>query len=230
MQRLLVLIFLLLCACQPKSRQVEAEKSAAPTETSQLDEYFVDSLTIGIKAFNKVELSMYRTPDSVFVNIKFYSKQRDLWVLKNEFHFLKDPITSCSPVLKDFNNDGLNDLTYQSSIAARGANNIRKLFIYDKKSDELLFIKNSEAYPNLLYNEKLDCIDAFLVTGSSTTVFLKLEGDHLRKFASVDLSDGLTVWVYDKNGIRKIIRQDSMNEGSQVRYKNFRPLEVNEEY
>ncbi len=63
---------------------------------------------------------MHRTPDSVFVNIKFYSKQRDAWALKNEFHFLKDPITCCSPVLDDFNHDGLNDLTYKSAIAARG--------------------------------------------------------------------------------------------------------------
>lgn len=221
----------MLCACQPKSGQVVAEKSAAaPTETPQVDEYFVDSLTIGRKSFNKVELSKYRTPDSVFVIIKFYTKQRGAWLLKNSFLFLKDPITSCSAVLNDFNNDGLNDLTYQSSIAARGANDIRRLFIYDKKSDELIFIKNSDKYPNLLYNKKLDCIDAFLVTGSSTTVFLNLEGDHLRKFASVDISDGLTVWVYDKNGKGKIIRQDSTNEGSQVRYKNFRPLEVNEEY
>ena len=230
MQRSLGLIFLLLCACQPKSGQVEAEKSAAPTEAPQVGEYFVDSLTIGRKSFNKVELSMYRTPDSVFVIIKFYTKQKDAWLLKNSFHFLKDPITSCSAALSDFNHDGLCDLTYQSSIAARGANDIRRLFIYDKKSDELIFIKNSDKYPNLLYNEKLDCIDAFLVHGYSTTVFLKLEGDHLREFASVDLSEGLTVWVYDKNGKGKIIRQDSTNEGSQVRYKNFRPLEVNEEY
>ncbi len=52
--------------------------------------------------------------------------------------------------LEDFNNDGIKDMTYVSAVAARGANEVRRLFIYDKKRDELVYIKNSEDYPNPL--------------------------------------------------------------------------------
>jgi len=76
----------------------------------------------------------------------------------------------------------------------------------------------------MLYIKKLDCIDAFLVYGGCSTIFLNIEGDSLKMFASVEFSDGLTVKTYDKNGNEKIIKEDKTNKAGYIRYQNFNPL------
>jgi len=119
------------------------------------------------------------------------------------------------PKFEDFNNDGLNDLTFISGTAARGANEIRTLLIYEKKSDELLHIKNSADYPNLAYNSRLDCIDAWSFYGGTATVFLRLKGDMLEEFASVeDFPPNRTVTVRDRNGREKVIRRDKIADNA----------------
>jgi hypothetical protein len=234
-------VLVLLISCQGrkvKIASVPSEKSWLPIadtaprssqnisriDMPKLEEFFVDSLTIGKKLGNKIEISKYSTADSNYVTINFYSKQRGKWNLKNNFQFEKDGPISCDPKVTDFNNDGLNDITYISSVAARGANEIRRLFIYNKYKDELHYLKNSEKYPNMLYNKELNCIDAFLVYGGCSTVFLNITGDSLKEFASVKLFYGLTVSTYDKNGKEKIILQDTTNKAGYIRYKNYRPL------
>lgn len=187
------------------------------------DEFFVDSLNIGRKSNNKIELSLFKT-DSTHVIINFYSKQNDKWFLKNKYEFNKDGITGLDTKLSDFNNDGLNDMTYISAVAARGANEVRRLFIYDNDNDKLTLMKNSEHYPNMLYNKELNCIDAFLVYGGCSTVFLKISGDSLKEFASVELFDGLYVRTHDELGKEKIIFQDITHKGEYERYKNYNPL------
>jgi hypothetical protein len=194
-------------------------------DTVQLEEFFVDSLNIGRKKLNKIELSRYSTPDSFFVIIKFYSKSNSkIWTLKQTFEFRKDDIIGCDTKLLDFNNDGLKDMTYISDVAARGANEVRRLFIYDKNKDNLLYMKNSEDYPNMLYNKKLSCIDAFLVYGGCSTIFLKIKGDSLIEFAGVELQDGLRVYEIDSKGNRKIIRQEADTKMYYVRFTNYKPL------
>jgi hypothetical protein len=191
----------------------------------QLVEYFADSSNIGVKSFNKIEVSSF-TGDSSFVTIKFWSKRKGKWNLKNSFQFEKDLINNCDTKISDFNNDGYKDMTYISLTAARGANEVRKLFIYDKIKDVIVPIKNSEEYPNMRYNKGLNCIDAFLIHGGCTTVFLKIEGDTLREFARVDIADGLTVREYDKKGRSKVILRKAYNENQPeyIRYRNYKPL------
>ena len=191
----------------------------------ELKEHFIDSSTIGRKKLNKIELSLYNNEDSNYVIIKFYSKTSGKsWKLKQIFSFEKDGVTSLDTKLSDFNNDGLKDMTYISAVAARGANEVRRLFIYDKTKDEIILMKNSEEYPNMLYNKQLNCIDAFLVHGGSSTIFLKIYGDSLREFAGVDLDNSLTVYTVDKNGKQKIIRKDKTTQWNYVRFKNYNPL------
>ena len=60
--------------------------------------------------------------------------------------------------------------------------------------------------------------------------FLKISGDSLKEFASVDLFNGLTITTYDKNNKAKIILQDTTNKTENVRYKSFNPLIENNEY
>ncbi len=141
------------------------EKESSPIDTAELAEFFVDSLNIGRPTYNKLEHSYYRTTDSFYVVINFYSKKGNKWVLKNHYELLKDGVLACDVNISDYTNDGFNDITYVSVIAARGANEVRTLLVYDKKTDRLVHIKNSDSYPNLQYNKKLNCIDAFLVYG-----------------------------------------------------------------
>ncbi|MBL0743697.1 hypothetical protein [Chryseolinea lacunae] len=234
-----VALFVLLSCSNRKPLTAVIEKVDTPERESVdsarkstvvLEEFFADSLTIGMKSHNKIELSKYRSADSCYVIIHFYSRKNGMWTLKNAFEFSKDGIVGLDTELSDFNNDGLNDLTYRSAVAARGANEVRRLFIYDKAKDDLVLMKNSDAYPNLLYNETLHCIDAFLVYGGSSTVFLKISGDSLREFASVDLFEGLTVSTIDWDGTRNVIRRDTANKEGYVRYKNYKPLQVRDTF
>lgn len=234
------LILFCLLSCQNRQeRNVASNNSDSiqkvqtetiPKDTVQLEEVFIDSLNIGRKKFNKIEVSQYRATDSVYVDMKFYTKQTDKWTLNQTIHFLKDGISSCDAKLNDFNNDRQNDLTIVSSTAARGANEVRSLFIYDKLSDKLIEMKNSKKYPNMLYNKELKCIDAFLVYGGSSTVFLRISGDSLKEFASVQAMDGVTVREYDKNGKEKIISQDTTNKAGYIRFKTYKPLKEYDDY
>lgn len=238
---ILALTLILIFSCQSSPNKaishvasidtVEPIKEIKPQkDTVELEEYFADSTNVGRKSLNKIEVSKYRIADSNYVIIRFFSKKTNTWNLKNEFYFEKDDITGCDTKLSDFNNDGLNDMTYISNIAARGANEVRRLFIYDKSLDKVIYMKNSEDYPNMLYNKELNCIDAFLVYGGCSTVFLKINGDSLREFASVELMDGLTVRAYDKYGKETIILQDTTNKAGYIRYKNFKPLKEYDDY
>jgi hypothetical protein len=208
------------------SKSVNEEKSLIEPE---LVESFIDESKIGRPKKNKIEVYNYRSRNEKITNdnqvvIKFYSFSDKEWKLKQTFEFEKDDLLGCDPQIKDFNNDGFKDITYISTVAARGANEVRKLFIYDKSKDELTYIKNSEDYPNILYNKDLNCIDSFMVHGSSSTVFVKIDGDMLKEFASVHNGLERTVYIIDKNGKEKMIQRKKMNEEDMyVRYKSFNP-------
>lgn len=191
-------------------------------------EQFSDVKRIGRRGKNKIEIECFSRGDGRFAEIKFYTRSDyGSWLEVQSFKYDKDGLTDCDPVIEDFNNDGLKDFTYQSDVAARGANEIRKLFIYDIKRDQLVYIQNSDDYPNLAYNKKLNCIDSFIVTGTTETVFLRLEDDKLREFASV--SNGLEreVRVTNKAGESRIVRREKYNiddfEEAYRRFSTYNP-------
>lgn len=197
------------------------------TSGDELVEFFSDESKIGRPHKNKVEISEFKKPDrKLFAIIKFFVLDENKnWKLKQTFEFEKNTGRGCEPKLEDFNNDRLKDLTCISLEAARGANEVRRLYIYDKNKDELIYIKNSEDYPNMVYNKELDCIDAWLFHGGATQLFLRIEGDVLKEFAGIDNSTRRTIWVIDKNGKEKTIRDDKIgDEDIYIRYKNFNPL------
>jgi len=150
---------------------------------SILDEEFVDSTNIGESGMYKIIIRQLRDADRVVAEMELFKMEGNNWHLKQKINKEKNGITGLSVSIADFNNDGYNDITYKSEVAARGANELRNLFIFDKKHDSLVFIKNSNIYPNLEYNAELNCIDAWLVYAGSSTVFLKLDHDSLREFA-----------------------------------------------
>ncbi|RZJ88622.1 MAG: hypothetical protein EOO60_10865 [Hymenobacter sp.] len=231
-----VTVLFLLLSCHHDRRQLSTVKAYKPLQaktkltsvapTAQLKEFFADSLTIGHRKRHKITIANYYTPDSQYVDIRFYARQLGHWKLRSSFHFQKDDLTGIDPVLTDFNHDGLFDFTYASAVAARGANRVQRLFLYDHRHDQLLPIRNAQDYPNLLYNKHLNCLDAFALHGGCTTFFLKISGDSLREFARVDLSDSLIVRAYDQYGRGKVLFRNLANTAEYIRYKNYNPLQV----
>lgn len=224
------------CTTQPSLPTGSASASSATVDldtestSASIDQYlaeeFVDSLKVGRSRLNSVMLKQVRTTDSVYVQLVFRSKEKRAWVDRNNSTWLKDGISGLHAELADFNNDGYKDVTFISATAARGANEVRRLFIYDPLSDQLRFITNSMNYPNLRYNPKLKCIDGFRVYGGSSTDFLRLQGDSLFMFATVDLGEGVVVTTYDADPKGQVIHQDATYEGGYIRFDNYSPLEV----
>lgn len=204
------------------------------------EEKFVDSLNAGAKGKTKVEFEKYKHTGNgdVFVSINFYKSKKkrvkgqktdvDTWVLTNSFKFDKDGITGLDVQISDFNNDGFNDVTYQSGIAGRGGNIVMTLFVYNPKNEDFIHIRNSDNYPNLSFNSKLNCINSLILTGSTTTAFLRIKKDSLDEFARVDVSDKIVVEEKDSTGKFKIIEEKLFKGNDEDFYKTFRnykPLE-----
>jgi hypothetical protein len=191
-----------------------------------LRERFTDSTNIGIKGQYKIELNSYNNMDSTYVEIKLSEKQNNHWLQKQKIVLPKDGVVSCDPKTIDFNNDKLNDFTFQSSVAARGANEIRTLLIFEKTIGKLKLITNSDNYPNLQYNKVLNCIDSWMVYGGTSTVFLKIDQDSLREFAVVELFDDYReVYLVDKKGKHKTLKKEKIKDLEiYTRFINFNPL------
>ncbi len=225
----------------PASSVVTSEPA---TETKADDpdkivESFSDDSRIGSPHRNKIQIDILEgygvdsanRPNNV-AKIRFYSlNSLKKWILKQTLEIDDNALMTCSPEILDFNNDGFKDITFISNTAARGANEVRTLLIYDKKRDELVWIKNSEDYPNLAYNRTLNCVDSWMVHGASTTVFLHLEGDELKEFASVGTGGdskgeccGLEVRIVDKSGEETVIKRKKITEDDiYTRYRTFNP-------
>lgn len=192
---------------------------------------FIDSTSIGNQGRFKIEIRAVHLndfEDSLY--LKLFKKQNGDWDCLQAISKFSDVMAYFSPNFKDFNNDGWNDLTLWTGDAARGANEIRTLFIFDPKKERFITIRNSENYPNLRYNAVLDCIDAWLVYGGSTTVFLKLESDSLIEFAEVSNEDEIRqTLLVDKNGNRTELERIKTTEGCYTRYCNYAPVEICDE-
>lgn len=236
---ILLILLLLIISCSQKSKEQsvslpgkvttkEITKPETKKDTIQtvLDETFTDSTQVGVKGKFKLAINQFRTDDSVYVEINLFEKINNKWLIKQKLEYLKDDVTNCEPELKDFNNDGFNDLTFKSAAAARGANEIRKLLIFDPSKKAFVLMKNSDQYPNLQYNELLNCVDAWLVYGGSSTVFLKIEKDSLREFAGVSLdNNNREIYIIDKKGKRKTLKKEFVKDLEvYTRYQNYNPL------
>jgi len=202
-----------------------SESEHADSVPNELMQELTDSLSLGKRGNYKLEMQ-YFSGDSTYVRLRLFSKKDGKWLLNQEQDVVVNPIVSFDPAFSDYNNDGFNDLTFQSEIAARGANELRSLLLFNPKKKTLDLIRNSNHYPNLLYNKTLHCLDAMAYYGGSSTRFLKIEGDSLREFAGVSSSGGIReVYTIDRKGQQTIIRRDSIADEDQfIRYSNFKPL------
>lgn len=239
------LIFILSCTTKQKDKGISTTDTSKSVEKSiladslssnaEIIETFTDSVNIGNKGNCKIELIKHRVFDDVYVIVKFYTRESEyrnmqdnfFWKMQNTYFYECTDLMRFEPNISDFNNDKFNDITFISATAARVfSNQIRRLFIFDHKKKKLISIVNSEEYPNMLYNKELDCIDAFLVYGGSSTVFTRIKGDSLKEFARVDNSNYRTVSEINKYGKEKVLKEDSIvnDDDVYVRYINYKPL------
>jgi hypothetical protein len=220
--RILLLLLIFSFGCGGKKVVTESETQTSAT----VNESVVDSVALGVAGQYKIDIRQMRNEDDeVTVAFELFRKQERNWEKIQSFTMQKDPITSLGISFADFNNDGYNDMTFVSGAAAQSANEIRTLFIFDKTAAQLTHILNSSEYPNLRYNATLDCVDAWLRYGGSSTVFLKIDGDSLREFGGIDLfEDTRTIYEVDENGIRSVLQKDEIDGlDADMRYKNYYP-------
>jgi hypothetical protein len=239
-----IIFFIILISCNSK-QEIDSTKTVNHTnndtsiskniKADSLNTYvietFIDSISIGEKGKCKIELIRnVVNNDYKKIIIKFYVKSKKplkenkTWIIKNNYTYETNSFEELNPNISDFNNDKFNDINFISAQAVRDSNQVRRLFIYDPKKQELIAIVNSEDYPNMLYNKELDCIDAFFIHGTTTTEFAKISGDSLKTFASVDnCIDFQTISLIDKNGIKRELYKVKTKK-VYVRHKNFKPL------
>lgn len=216
---------------QVKNKSQATTKNDLTAPDTELLEIFTDSLHIGEPGKSKIELIKHRVLDDTYVIVKFYTKGPAYWYLQNTYLYDCNTLMGLEPYIADFNNDSFKDITFISATAARGANEVRRLFIYDADEKKLVSIVNAEDYPNMRYNKELDCIDAFLVYGGTSTVFARIEGDSLKEFASVHNDQYRTVYEIDKSGKERQLSKDSITDPGDIylRYINYKPLKTYEE-
>ena len=193
---------------------------------------FIDSTSIGDKGRYKIEIRavhLNNFEDSLY--LKLFKKKNGDWDCLQRASEYSDWPFYFSPNFEDFNKDGWNDLTLITGDAARASNVVQTLFIFDPKKERFITISNSKKYPNLRYNSALDCIDAWLVYGGSSSVFLRLSGDSLIEFAKVSHDDlSRNVYLIDEKGNRKLLESTQLKEDCYTRYCNYNPVEVCSEW
>lgn len=189
-------------------------------------EHFADSINFGVKQKNKIEIYKISKEENTIAKIYFYEKNKSKWSLKDSLTLDAERINNLNPQIIDFNNDNFKDIIFTTGMAARGGNVIQTLILYSTEKESLLWIKNSENFPNLMYNEKLDCIDALILTGGQKTSFLKIKNDSLKEFAYVDQSDGrILSKILNANGKWKEIENIKDDPKNFDRFINFNPIE-----
>lgn len=220
-----VIVLFLSCNKKVESKTVLSNKSA-PLLLLDTIEVFKDSMNFGQKQNNKIEIYKIGTDEDVIAKVYLYEKRKNQWKIVDTLTLEAVRINDLETRIEDFNNDHFKDVIFTTGMAARGGNNMQSLILFSSTDKSLKWIKNSERYPNLMYNEKLDCIDSCILTGGQTTYFLKIKGDSLNEFASVDQRDGRVIAeVLDVNGKWKEIANINDDPEGFDRFIDFDPIE-----
>lgn len=220
------MIFLFIgCNKKTETKTIIAKKIEKSTPVDTL-EFFIDSISFGQKQKNKIEIYKIGTEENIIVKVYLYEKSENQWKIKDSLRLETVRTNDLETQIKVFNNDNFKDIIFTTGMAARGGNIIQTLILYSPINKSLNWIKNSESFPNLMYNQKLNCIDACILTGGQTTYFLKIENDSLKEFANVDQREKrIIVEVLDMNGKWKVIENIKEETEGFDRFINFNPIE-----
>lgn len=225
---LIISILVLSCTKKTESKILQKPKEKSLVVVDTLD-FFSDSLKFGVKKKNRIDIFKVGLQDSTIIKVFLFEKNKKTWQLKDSLVLNGTRIEDLKTEIKDFNNDNFNDVIFTSGMAGRGGNVVQILILYSPKDKALKWIKNSESYPNLMYNKKLDCVDALILTGGETTYFLKIKNDSLKEFANVDHRDGnIIAEILDENGKWKEIKRIKNQSQDMKRFINYNPIEERE--
>ena len=121
----------------------------------QKNEYYSDSKNVIKSRKYKINISQKNNKNESVVTFELFRKLGTKWIKIQNKSFKKQTDFALNVTTdEDLNNDGYNDLKISYAQAARGANEIEKLFIFNPKTQKLIEIINSQDYPNLHYNYK----------------------------------------------------------------------------
>jgi len=225
---LIISILVLSCTKKTESKILQKPKEKSLVVVDTLD-FLSDSLKFGKKKKNRIDIFKIGLQDSTIIKVFLFEKNKKTWQLKDSLVLNGTRIEDLKTEIKDFNNDNFNDVIFTSGMAGRGGNVVQTLILYSPKDKALKWIKNSESYPNLMYNKKLDCVDALILTGGETTYFLKIKNDSLKEFANVDHRDGnIIAEILDENGKCKEIKRIKNQSQDMKRFINYNPIEERE--
>jgi hypothetical protein len=222
-----IIIILLFIGCNKKTttKTVLANKTEKSIFIDTI-EVFTDSINFGQKQNNKIVVYKIGSEENVVAKVYLYERSKNQWKIKDSLTLEAVRINDLETKIEDFNNDNFNDIIFTTGMATRGGNIVQTLILYSPENKSLNWIKNPESFPNLMYNEKLDCIDSCILTGGQTTYFLKIKNDSLKEFANVDQRDGrIVAEILDVNGKWKEIENIKDEPESFDRFINFNPIE-----
>lgn len=229
MGKYLVLFLLLNISCtQKKDTTVLSEDKDWPVTFKDTMEYFCDSVNFGQFRLNKIEIYRIKTYENNIVKVLLYEKLDNIWKVTDSLILDASVLNDLDAKVTDFNNDNFKDIVFTTGDAARGGNVVQTLLLFSPINKSLQWIRNSEQFPNLMYNEKLDCVEALILSGGQTTYFLDIENDSLKEFASVDQRDGrISVKVINKKGKWEEIQniKDTIDSSDFDRFIDYSPIQ-----
>ncbi|OUD36399.1 hypothetical protein [Flavobacterium sp. FPG59] len=227
MKKVLFLIpILFIISCSKKTDLKSGfEKKFEKLDVTDTLENFSDSKNFGLKQKNKIVIYKIGNEENTIAKVYFYEKDKMRWSLKDSLILDVERINNLNPQIIDFNNDHFKDIIFTTGVSARGGNLVQTLILYSPERRSLNWLKNSENFPNLMYNKKLNCIDALVLTGGQKTCFLKIKKDSLKEFANVDQRDGrIIAKIIDANGKWKEIENIEDDPKNFDRFINFNPI------
>lgn len=196
-------------------------------QSTEVLESYSDTIELKKGGFYIVDLTRVKSKEhnGHLVNVTFTHDLGNGGILIDAYDIDKDPVIGCEPNKYDYNGDGHLDYSFVSNMAARGANEVRTIFIFDPNKNSFIHIKNSEQYPNLTFNPKLKCLDALAFHGGTTQSFLRLESDSLILMYTIDVHGKERVLSKYENG-KQISREvDTIQDIGFPRYISFEPFE-----
>lgn len=193
---------------------------------AQFVEKISDAKTVIKPKRYKIDLVQKTYGNYAVVNFKLYKKKQKNWLKIQDYNFRKHDISLSVTTEEDLNNDGYKDLMISYAQAARGANEVNKLFIFNPKVQKLVEITNSQDYPNLHYNLKRNCVVSYMFHGGNSTYFLKINKNKLQPFGRVEFY-GDSLASYRIKGKQEILLKKipyQSNDGA-VFFSNYDPIE-----
>mgnify|MGYP000353799994 CR=1 FL=1 len=200
-------------------RQIDWNKDSIPVIR------FADSTTIGIPG--KYKMVIEKMLETFHYEFWLYKREGSGWTEIQHVEDRTDEAYMFDPLVKDYNGEGFKDLSFHHMTAARGGNELRIIFLFDPKKKQLVWLKNSEKYPNLSYQKELKMLNGWALHAGSTTLFLEIQGDSVVKKATCEWYDSTIYIGIQQNGKWLEKEIDTIYQDPyMLRFYNFDPIVI----